>query len=190
MLSQLMNVDINGNIKEDEKEDDTVNGPWSELRLDLLTLVFSCLSFVDQPAFLCSCKSWRLAVLAGGEQHIKQLWLTEKVVSQERVGRTFKSTTQAPTLGTYHACRIALSLLPRMVKCWRAGRQNVEGYSKPCSTTVLTNSHQIDDLSITINSMNSWTYFEFDFSGRPTSWEGKVVATFTKDLEKGIEDKD
>lgn len=34
MLSQLMNVDINGNIKEDEKEDDTVNGPWSELRLD------------------------------------------------------------------------------------------------------------------------------------------------------------
>lgn len=95
MLSQLMNVDINGNIKEDEKEDDTVNGPWSELRLDLLTLVFSCLSFVDQPAFLCSCKSWRLAVLAGGEHHIKQLWLTEKVVSRERVGRTFKSTTNA-----------------------------------------------------------------------------------------------
>lgn len=188
MLSQLMKM---ATLKRTKKnEDDTVNGPWSELRIDLLTLVFSCLSFVDQPAFLCSCKSWRLAVLAGGEQHIKQLWLTEKVVSRERVGRTFKSTTNAPILGTYHACRIALSLLPRMVGCWRAGRQNVEGYSKPCSTTVLTNSHQIDDLSITINSMNNWTYFDSISRAVPLRGRAKWWQPSLRTSRKGFEDKD
>lgn len=109
-------------LKRKRKNEEDVDGLWSELHPDLLALVFSDLSFVDQPAFLCVCKSWRSAVLTAGKQHIKQPWLMEAVISRgEWDRRTFRLVNYSSRDKCSYIRDIPFSSMPSMVGCWWAG---------------------------------------------------------------------